>query len=104
MAGVKLFVPSEFGGATEGATEGVKASKARVQDQLKAVGISYTLFYTGAYADFIWVPYASEFASVKYLETGHANPRAAVYVRNDATAPPVSAGIPAGSGGGSGKI
>ena len=55
-AGVKLFVPSEFGGVTEGATEGVKASKARVQDQLKTVGIPYTLFYTGAYADFIWVP------------------------------------------------
>jgi len=55
-AGVKLFVPSEFGGVTEGATEGVKGSKARVQDQLKAVGIPYTLFYTGAYADFIWVP------------------------------------------------
>jgi uncharacterized protein YbjT (DUF2867 family) len=58
-AAVKLFVPSEFGGVTEGATEGVKASKAGVQDQLRAVGIPYTLFYTGAYADFIWVPYVT---------------------------------------------
>jgi len=66
-AGVKLFVPSEFGGVTEGATEGVKGSKARVQDQLKAVGIPYTLFYTGAYADFIWVPYASDFLAFTLL-------------------------------------
>ena len=68
-AGVKLFVPSEFGGVTEGATEGVKGSKARVQDQLKAVGIPYTLFYTGAYADFIWVPYASDFLAFTLLLT-----------------------------------
>jgi uncharacterized protein YbjT (DUF2867 family) len=68
-AGVKLFVPSEFGGVTEGATEGVKASKARVQDQLKAVGIPYTLFYTGAYADFIWVPYAPDFLAFTLLLT-----------------------------------
>jgi len=44
-AGVKLFVPSEFGGVTEGAIEGVKGSKARVQDQLKAVGIIHTLLH-----------------------------------------------------------
>ena len=60
-AGVKLFVPSEFGSVTEGSTEGLKGSKATVQDQLKAVGIPYTLFYNGAYADFIWVPYAFDF-------------------------------------------
>ncbi len=57
--GVKLFIPSEFGGPTEGATEGLFGAKASVQDQLKAVGIPYALFYTGAYADIIWAPYAA---------------------------------------------
>jgi len=55
-AGVKLFVPSEFGPATEGATEGHFAEKAGIQSQLKAVGIPYALFYTGAFADYIWLP------------------------------------------------
>ncbi|KAI9507199.1 NAD-P-binding protein [Russula earlei] len=55
--GVKLFVPSEFGVPTEGATEGLFGAKARVQDQLKAVGLSYALFYTGPFADFIWASF-----------------------------------------------
>ena len=57
--GVKLFIPSEFGGPTEGATEGLFGAKASVQDKLKAVGIPYALVYTGAYADIIWAPYAA---------------------------------------------
>ena len=55
-AGVKLFVPSEFGGPTEGATEGLFGTKAKIHEQLKAIGIPYTLFYTGPFADFIWGP------------------------------------------------
>jgi uncharacterized protein YbjT (DUF2867 family) len=55
-AGVKLFIPSEFGGPTEGATEGLFGAKAGVQDQLKAVGIPYALIYTGPYADNVWGP------------------------------------------------
>ena len=55
-AGVKLFIPSEFGGPTEGATEGLFGAKAKVQEQLKAVGIPYALFYTGPFADCIWGP------------------------------------------------
>lgn len=56
-AGVKLFVPSEFGGPTEGATEGLFGAKANIQERLKAIGIPYALFYTGPFADFIWDPY-----------------------------------------------
>ena len=52
--GAKLFVPSEFGGPTEGETEGFFGLKAKVHDQLKAVGIPYVLFYTGPYADYSW--------------------------------------------------
>jgi saccharopine dehydrogenase-like NADP-dependent oxidoreductase len=55
-AGVKLFVPSEFGGRTEGATEGRFAAKANIHKQLKAIGIPYTLFYTGPFADYLWNP------------------------------------------------
>ena len=54
--GVKLFVPSEFGGPTEGATEGLFGAKAKIQEQLEAIGIPYALFYTGAFADSLWAP------------------------------------------------
>ncbi|KAI0250539.1 NAD-P-binding protein [Lactifluus subvellereus] len=54
--GVKLFVPSEFGGITEGETEGIFGAKAGIQNQLKALGLPYALFYTGNYADYIWAP------------------------------------------------
>jgi uncharacterized protein YbjT (DUF2867 family) len=56
---VKLFVPSEYGGVTEGATEGVAGAKANIQGQLKALGIPYAAFYTGPWADYAWKPYVS---------------------------------------------
>jgi uncharacterized protein YbjT (DUF2867 family) len=56
-AGVELFVPSEFGGITEGKTEGRFGAKANVQRQLKALGMPYTLFYTGPFEDHIWATY-----------------------------------------------
>ena len=55
-AGVKLFIPSEFGGPTEGETEGYLGAKAKIHDQLKAIGIPYALFYTGGFADYLWTP------------------------------------------------
>jgi hypothetical protein len=54
---VKLFVPSDFGGITEGATEGLFGAKANIQSQLKALGIPYAVFYTGPFADYIWSSY-----------------------------------------------
>ena len=57
--GVKLFVPSEYGPVTEGRTERVHGLKANVQVQLKALGMPYAAFYTGARADFNWVSYVS---------------------------------------------
>ena len=54
--GAKLIVPSEFGGETEGVTEGLFGAKANIQEQLKAIGIPYALFYTGPFADFLWGP------------------------------------------------
>ena len=55
-AGVKVFVPSEFGNISEGETEGMFGEKAVIQTQLKAVGIPCTYFYTGPFADFTWGP------------------------------------------------
>ena len=54
---VKLFVPSEFGGESEGKTDGVSGTKANIQGQLKALGLPYAAFYTGPWADFAWVSY-----------------------------------------------
>ena len=56
-AGVKLFVPSEFGNTSEGETEGMFGEKAGIQTQLKAVDIPCTIFYTGPFADYLWAPY-----------------------------------------------
>jgi uncharacterized protein YbjT (DUF2867 family) len=58
-AGVKLFVPSEFGGVTEGETEGFFGTKGDIHGQLKALGMPYALFYTGAFADYFWTSYVS---------------------------------------------
>lgn len=58
-AGVKLFVPSEFGGPTEREAGQLFAAKASVQDRLKDLGIPYALFLTGPYADFLWAPCVS---------------------------------------------
>ena len=60
-AGVKLFVPSEFGGISTEDPEGLFGQKASVQNQLKALGLPYTLFYNGIYSDFTWQQYASLF-------------------------------------------
>lgn len=54
---VKLFIPSEFGGPTEGETEGNLGAKAKIHEQLKAIGIPYALFYTGGFSDYLWVPH-----------------------------------------------
>ena len=60
-AGVKLFIPSEFGNVSEGETEGLFGEKAGIQNQLKAVDIPCTFFYTGPFADYIWAPYVFSF-------------------------------------------
>ena len=52
-AGVKLFVPSEFGVSLEGSPTFFDA-KTSVRSQLRALGLPYALFYTGPYADWVW--------------------------------------------------
>jgi hypothetical protein len=57
---VKLFVPSEYGGVTEGVTEGIDAAKGNIQSQLKALGMPYAAFYTGPWSDYAFVSYVSQ--------------------------------------------
>jgi len=57
-AGVKLFVPSEFGGATDRENpEGVFAIKESVHHKLKELDLPYALFFTGPHSDYVFVPY-----------------------------------------------
>jgi len=58
-AGVKLFVPSEFAGISEGESEGMGGEKANVQAQLRALELPYAAFYTGEFSDQMWLPYVS---------------------------------------------
>ncbi|KAI0052800.1 NAD(P)-binding protein [Auriscalpium vulgare] len=55
-AGVKLFLPSEFGNPTLGA-KGLLAGKADLHEKIKDIGLPTTLVFTGAFADFIWQPF-----------------------------------------------
>jgi len=83
-AGVKLFIPSEFGGPTEGATEGLFGAKSRVQDQLKSVGIPYALVYTGPHVDSLWGPFVDlDLKSGKVSVGGDGNMRISFTSRPD---------------------
>jgi uncharacterized protein YbjT (DUF2867 family) len=65
-AGVKLFVPSEFGGVTEGETSGLFGDKASIQDQLKVLGVPWAIFYTGPFADFVFAEYVYHGSFAEY--------------------------------------
>ncbi|KZV68772.1 NAD-P-binding protein [Peniophora sp. CONT] len=54
--GVQLFVPSEFGMATDNITEGLLAAKNEVNKKIRALGIPTALFFTGGFADWLWSP------------------------------------------------
>ncbi|KAH8108719.1 hypothetical protein DFH11DRAFT_1631869, partial [Phellopilus nigrolimitatus] len=59
-AGVQLFVPSEFGNPTDGATAGVFAVKDALKGTLAELGLPYAAFYTGPFTDFIFAPGLAE--------------------------------------------
>jgi hypothetical protein len=70
-AGVKLFIPSDFGNITEGETEGLFGEKANIQSQLKALGIPYVIFYTGPFADYIFASYVPFLLLLAILSVNH---------------------------------
>lgn len=51
--GVKLFVPSEFGGNTLGATEGFFALKNAQREYLESIGLPWAVFFNGPWSDWI---------------------------------------------------
>jgi uncharacterized protein YbjT (DUF2867 family) len=53
-AGVRLFVPSEFG--LETARSGAFAVKREVEEEIRALGLLTALFFTGGFSDYIWLP------------------------------------------------
>ncbi|KAF7306430.1 NmrA domain-containing protein [Mycena indigotica] len=59
-AGIKLFVPSEFGFPTEGHTSGLLAEKYEISELLKRVGIPSLRIYTGMFMDFIPMAFGYE--------------------------------------------
>ncbi|VDC03007.1 unnamed protein product [Peniophora sp. CBMAI 1063] len=57
-AGVKLFLPSEFGSPTDKATEGLYAAKAELNRKIREeVGLPTAVFFTGGFADVTWGPF-----------------------------------------------
>ncbi|KAJ7071406.1 hypothetical protein C8F01DRAFT_432983 [Mycena amicta] len=52
-AGVKLFVPSEYGMPTDGETQGVLGAKNQIAEQLKSLGIPSLKIYTGIFTEFL---------------------------------------------------
>ncbi|KIJ21432.1 hypothetical protein PAXINDRAFT_159524 [Paxillus involutus ATCC 200175] len=52
-AGVKLYVPSEFGIPTEGAEEGMLGSKDQTAVHLKSIGLPSLRLYTGLFQEYI---------------------------------------------------
>ncbi|TFY63674.1 hypothetical protein EVG20_g6215 [Dentipellis fragilis] len=53
-AGVRLFMPSEFGGRSDEVTEGVLFAKKRFHARLQEIGLPYILVYTGGFPDLIF--------------------------------------------------
>ncbi|KAI0055616.1 NAD-P-binding protein [Artomyces pyxidatus] len=56
-AGVRLFVPSEFGNPTEHLTAGMLGQKGTFQGRLREMGLPSAMFYTGPFADLIFEGY-----------------------------------------------
>ncbi|TFK47436.1 NAD-P-binding protein [Heliocybe sulcata] len=55
-AGVKLFLPSEWGLYSRGITDGIYASHDLIHRHLDRIGVPYALFYTGMWPDFMFAP------------------------------------------------
>ncbi|KAI0047507.1 NAD-P-binding protein [Auriscalpium vulgare] len=55
-AGVKLFIPSEFGNPTVGA-KGLLAGKGDLHQKFRDIGLPTILVFNGPFADWVWVPF-----------------------------------------------
>ncbi|KAH7102522.1 NAD(P)-binding protein [Auriculariales sp. MPI-PUGE-AT-0066] len=74
-AGVKHFVPSEYGMRTvdlpKESRTGVVREKLKVQRLLQEVGLPYTLYYVGLFSDWFFVPpFGFDFTNKKFSIVG----------------------------------
>lgn len=56
QAGVKLFLPSEYGEKTDTLEGGILLPKKLFQDKLRALGLPFALVYNGPFPDFVLTP------------------------------------------------
>ena len=56
QAGVKLFLPSEYGEKTDTLEGGILLPKKLFQDKLRALGLPFALIYNGPFPDFVLTP------------------------------------------------
>ncbi|KAF9649992.1 NAD(P)-binding protein [Thelephora ganbajun] len=69
-AGVKIFVPSEFG-SPSAKLEGDVALKAQIRNYLQEIGLPYAILYTGPFADMLFSPFFGfDFANGKVTVPG----------------------------------
>lgn len=55
-AGVKLFVPSDFGPNSIGMTSGMYGDKEKFRAFVEELGLPYAVFFCGPWTDFIFIP------------------------------------------------
>ncbi|TFY63676.1 hypothetical protein EVG20_g6216 [Dentipellis fragilis] len=73
-AGVRLFVPSEFGGRSDEEKVAALALKAGVHARLREIGLPYLLVYTGSFPDMIFfAPLNLDLKSGKVIVGGDGN-------------------------------
>ncbi|CAK5266045.1 unnamed protein product [Mycena citricolor] len=53
QAGIKLFVPSEFGTVTEGRTDGPFGEKNKIIGKLQSVGVPYLRIFSGLFLEYV---------------------------------------------------
>ncbi|KZV73973.1 NAD-P-binding protein [Peniophora sp. CONT] len=83
-AGVRLFVPSEWAGVSAGKTSGIHAPKAALLGHLDKLELPYTIFWTGLFADFVWVPLLDlDLSSGKVILGGDGNAPVSFTARTD---------------------
>jgi uncharacterized protein YbjT (DUF2867 family) len=56
VAGVKLFVPSEYGGDTEDVTDGPFLAKKKLSEFLKEIDLPYVKIFNGLWVDYCVSP------------------------------------------------
>jgi hypothetical protein len=52
-AGVKLFVPTEFGDITDGRTEFLMTFKASIREEIKGLGLPTVAFFSGLWTEWV---------------------------------------------------